>query len=318
MLPGPVKRLYQRWLARRLPPAQSLVLSQKRIFIFPTGYGFLYLTVAALLFIGGINYENNLIMALSFLLASLFMVSILHTYRNFTGLGLRNGESESGFAGGEGALQVVLFADQRHHHSIWLRWQGQAAQQVTVAEGEEIRLWLNLPLPARGAVPAPRLTVYSRFPLGLLRAWSYVTLDQHCLAWPRPQASTVCPAEGGNRQQQQVPSGQSGDDEFRGLRDYVPGDSLRRVDWKGYARGRGLHTKLFDEPAGGRLWLQWDRLDGLAREQRLAVLCYWVLELHQQRQPYGLLLPGLTLSPGQGDRHRYRLLDALARYPEHG
>ncbi|MBQ25344.1 MAG: DUF58 domain-containing protein, partial [Alcanivorax sp.] len=35
-----------------------------------------------------------------------------------------------------------------------------------------------------------------------------------------------------------------------------------------------------------------------------------------QHQPYGLVLPGLTLAPDTGDVHRWRLLDALACYPE--
>ena len=66
-----VRGLYERWLTRRLPAARQIVLNQKRIFIFPTGYGFFYLLVAGLLFIGGINYENNLILALSFLMAKI-------------------------------------------------------------------------------------------------------------------------------------------------------------------------------------------------------------------------------------------------------
>ena len=82
-LPAPLRDLYERWLSRRLPRSGRVVLNQKRIFIFPTGYGFFYLLVASLLFIGGINYENNLILALSFLLASLFLVAILHTYLTF-------------------------------------------------------------------------------------------------------------------------------------------------------------------------------------------------------------------------------------------
>jgi len=315
-LPQGPRRLYERWLARRLPAASQIVLDQKRIFIFPTGYGFFYLLVAALLFIGGINYENNLILALSFLMASLFLVAILHTFRNLSALGLRNGTAESGFSGEEGALEVVLFAEQRAHHCIWLRWPGQDAQQVSVLAGEEESLWLNLPLARRGKIPAPRLKVESRFPLGLLRTWSYATLDHYCLAWPRPQENEDCPADGGKNNERAFSSGQSGNEEFQGLRRYVPGDSLRKIDWKGYARGRGLNTKLFEEPVGGRLWLRWDKLEGLGDEQRLSILCHWVLELDRQHQPYGLVLPGLTLAPDTGDVHRWRLLDALACYPE--
>ncbi|MQX53820.1 DUF58 domain-containing protein [Alcanivorax sediminis] len=317
-LPAPIQRYYQAWLARRLPRAPLVVLNQRRIFIFPTGYGFFYLAVGSLLFIGGINYENNLVLSLSFLLASLFLVAILHTYRNLSGLGLRNGGSESGYAGERGSLGVTLFSEHHDHHCIWLEWEGQPAQQISVPAGTESTLWMNLALPKRGKVLAPRMKVESVFPLGLLRTWSYVSLDHCCLAWPSPQVSQECPAEGGSETTQAAPTGKAGNDEFRGLRGYVAGDSLRRIDWKGYARGAGLNTKLFEEPAGGRLWLTWDALEGIGTEQRLSILCYWVLALDQHQNPYGLKLPGMTLVPDTGDTHRLRALDALAAYPEFG
>ena len=86
-----LKQAWQRWLDRRLPRARQVQLDQRRIFIFPTGYGFLYLLVSVLLFFGGINYENNLILGLCFLMVSLFLVAILHTFRNLSGLSLRAG-----------------------------------------------------------------------------------------------------------------------------------------------------------------------------------------------------------------------------------
>lgn len=317
-VPAAIRKYYQSWLARRLPKASLVVLDQRRIFIFPTGYGFFYLGVASLLFVGGINYENNLILSLSFLLASLFLVAILHTYRNLSGLGLRNGGSESGYAMESGSLGITLFSERQDHHCIWLKWEGQPSQQISVAAGAENALWLNLSLPKRGRVVAPRMKVESVFPLGLLRTWSYVSLDHYCLAWPAPMPSTDCPADGGNDTSQNITSGKAGNDEFQGLRAYAPGDSLRRIDWKGYARGKGLNTKLFEEPAGGRLWLNWDALEGVGVEQRLSILCYWALVLDEQHQPFGLRLPGVTLAPDVGDTHRLRVLDALAAYPEGG
>ena len=47
-----LKQAWQRWLDRRLPRARQVQLDQRRIFIFPTGYGFLYLLVSVLLFFG--------------------------------------------------------------------------------------------------------------------------------------------------------------------------------------------------------------------------------------------------------------------------
>ena len=117
------------------------------------------------------------------------------------------------------------------------------------------------------------------------------------------------------RQERQVASaGQSGSEEFQGLRGYVPGDSLAQVDWKGYARGRGLNVKLFEEPASGRLWLRYDRLEGVPVERRLSILCFWVQRLNRENRPFALALPGAELPPGQGEEQRLRALNLLARH----
>lgn len=309
-----VRKLWQHWLQRRLPRARQVRLDQRRVFIFPSGYGFLYLAVVMLLFLGGINYQNNLILALCFLMASLFVVAILHTFRNLSGLTLRAGLSRHGFTGGRGSLEVILIAERRSHRSLWLSWAGQSAQETVVERGEEIGLWLNLALARRGRVVSPRLRVESRYPLGLLRCWSLVALEHDCLAWPAPEASAECPADGGTANRRRGTTDTAGSEDFRGLREYAAGDSLRLVDWKGYARGRGLHIKQFDEAAGGRLWLRYEHLEGLPMERRLSVLCYWVLRLAEEQQPFALALPGSELPPGRGAWHRRAALDRLARF----
>lgn len=311
-----LRGFYQAWLRRRIPPARQVVLNQRRIFIFPTGYGFFYLLVAGALFIGGINYENNPMMGLAFLMASLFVTAILHTYRNLSGLMLRAGGYEQGFAGGKGRLEVVLGAADHHwHRGLWLRWPGGSPREVSVEPRSEESRWLEIPLPRRGRVKAERLRVHTRYPLGLLRAWSLVDLDHLCLAWPKPLPGGDCPATGGREQQGQRIT-ESGGEDFQGLRGYVTGDSLRLVDWKAYARGRGMNTKRFADPVEGRRWLDWDRLPGLDAESRLSRLAWWVLELDRGQAPYGLLLDGRVMDPGSGPEHRRKLLDALALYGE--
>jgi uncharacterized protein (DUF58 family) len=311
-----LRALYDRWLRRRIPPSRQVLLDQRRIFIFPTAYGFFYLLIAVALFIGGINYENNLVIGFSFLLASLFVVAILHTFRNFSGVQLRAGGQHPGFAGSQGELEVVLSAGDRHwHRSLWLRWPGGQVQEASVGPGRDHNIWLDLPLPHRGRVHPGRLRIQTRYPLGLLRAWSLVDLDHWCLAWPKPWPGGVAPATGGDEEQGKR-TRIGGNDDFQGLRNYVAGDSLRLVDWKAFARGQGLNTKVFDQPAEGRRWLDWDMLEGQPFEVRLSRLTWWVLEFERENRPLGLRLPGKEVPPGQGVEHRRTLLDTLALYGE--
>ena len=306
-----VKGLWQGWLQRRIPPSRQVVLDQRRIFIFPSAYGFFFLLIAMLLFIGGINYENNLLLGFSFLLVSLFLMAILHTFRNLAGVKLLAAGMRPGFAGARGALEVRLVSGNHAHRSLWLHWPGAPAEEVSVEPGEERSLWLSVALYRRGRQHPGRLRIESRYPLGLLRSWSLVDLDHACLAWPRALPGGECPASGGD-DDTGVSHQDRGSEEFDGLRSYVAGDSLRLVDWKSYARGRGLNTKQFSDPVEGRLWLEWNRLPGHDPETRYSRLCYWVLQLDQRGERYGLRLPDGELEPGTGPLQRERALEMLA------
>ena len=68
-------------------------LTQRRIFILPTRQGVLFAIVLLIMLIGSINYNNSLGYLLTFLLASLAVVSILHTYRNLLSLKISVGKS---------------------------------------------------------------------------------------------------------------------------------------------------------------------------------------------------------------------------------
>lgn len=306
-----LRLLWQRWLQRRIPASRQVTLDQRRIFIVPTGYGFLFLLIAALLFVGGINYENNLLLGFSFLLASLFVIAILHTFRNLAGVTLVAGDMRPGFAGARGALEVRVQSNSHAHRSLWLRWPGASAQELSVEAGQQKSVWLSVTLTTRGQQHPGRLRVQTRYPLGLLRSWSLVDLDHRCLAWPKPSPSADCPASGGD-EDTGLQQHSSGTEEFEGLRNYVAGDSLRLVDWKSYARSGGLYTKQFSDPAEGRLWLEWERLAGHDPERRYSRLCYWVLELDRRGERYGLRLPDGSLEPGSGLLQRQQALDMLA------
>lgn len=305
---------YQRWLARRVPPAQEVTLDSRRIFIFPGRYGAAFLLLALVLFIGGINYQNNLVMGFSFLLFSLFCMTIWHTFRNLAHLQVRVAGMEPGYAGTKGRITLHLQAS-REHAGIRLYWLADAPVDISLAAGEESRIEVAVPLKRRGWNRPGRLRVESGFPLGLFRAWCLLDMDSACLAWPSPLPGGECPASGGDDregQQHRTPGG----DDFYGLRDYQPGDSLHHIDWKAYARGHGLNVQEYVDPVEGRRLLEWERLPSMAVEQRLSRLCYWAQQLEMTGKPWGLVLPGQVLAPASGQAHLHTALTYLGTFGE--
>lgn len=310
---------YRQWLSWRMPAARKQTLKQRLIFIVPTGYGFLFIAVAFGIFIGGINYQNNLLLGLSFFLASQFVLVILATYRNLAGLVVEAQGMEPNFVGEQGRLVYALTArDSAAQVAIGLRWRGSTAAPVFVSlmPKESAKVALPIALRERGWNAPGRLVIFTRYPMGLLRAWSQLDMAQSCLAWPKPVETPHMPFSGEAKADGAEQQWWQGEDEFYGLREYTDSDSPSQVDWKTYAQGRGLYVKEFVSPEASSEWLDWDSFQSGHNEQRLRWLCYWVLKRERERQPYGLRLPNGEIPIGLGAEQKQQALEALALFPK--
>ena len=97
-----------------------------------------------------------------------------------------------------------------------------------------------------------------------------------------------------------------------GLKTFEPGESLRHVAWKQYAREQGLWSKQYADPVDRREWVDWDDYAGMDTEQRLSRMAWQVGACVADDRVYGLRLPGLELQPDRGAAHRQAALRALA------
>src|SRR3972149_1701370 len=91
-------RLYNLLVRPRHPETGTIFLAQRRVYILPTRHGLTFALALVLMLIGSINYNLSLGYVLTFLLAGMGMVSILHTFRNLPHLYVSAGRGEPGFA----------------------------------------------------------------------------------------------------------------------------------------------------------------------------------------------------------------------------
>jgi len=305
-------RKAQHWLARNVPPVSSVFLHRKNIFILPTSHGLLFAAATALIFITAINYILSLAFALAFLMVSVFVLSILHAFRNLQHLTVKGVGAEPVFAGEDAKFEVLLQRnDRRQHEMLELYFPKGLVSHANLLSGDQERVNVYLPSRRRGLLKAPRLRVQTRFPLGLWCAWSTLDLGMTCIVYPTPIASAM-PGTLTSSHTGRAESTHPGTEDFHGLRSYQPGDSLKHVAWKNLARGQGLKVKQFVDNVDDRFMLDWAMYQGLDAEARLSRLCYWVLALSRSDVEYGLRLPGVEISAARGDAHRERVLGALA------
>jgi uncharacterized protein (DUF58 family) len=309
-----IRRRFNAWLDKRSPLCSEISLNQKRIFIIPSSAGGAYLLMLCGLLLLAINYQNNLIFALCFWLFSIFLVAILHTYANLAGISLRAGAAEAVFAGQAANFHLHIAGGGRIRHRLHL---GFAEQESIVCDVDVVtgscNVVLKYPTSKRGAMRPGRLSISSRFPLGILRCWSVPALDWHCLVYPqpcwlRPLQNSADDGEG------QIPDRSADSDEFSGFHRYQAGQSPRRIFWKAYAKGQGLLTKQYEQSQADELILAWDSLDGLMVEERLSTLCAWAMDCDKKGAAFGLQLPSVSLPVATGSAQLHRVLRALALF----
>ncbi|MGE5526001.1 MAG: DUF58 domain-containing protein [Rhodospirillaceae bacterium] len=295
--------------------ARDVVLVQRRVFILPTRLGLAFAGTLLLMLIASVNYNLSLGYVLTFLLGAMGLNTMLHTYRNLANLRVSATHSSAVFAGDRARFMVEIGNPSNYgRHAIAVTCRRDDGALVDVAARQTALAGITVKAPRRGILRPGRLTLYTHYPLGLYRAWSYLELDLSCVVYPRPVPPGIALPTRTAAHRDGAASGMEEDD-FAGLRPYHVGDSPRHVAWKASERSETLLAKQFSGRAMTECWLDWNETpSALDIEARLSWLARWVLDAHAANIGYGLKLPGLMVPISVGELHRARCLEALALF----
>ena len=330
----PIATALAHWFAKRAPRSDRATLNLRNVYIFFSREGLLFALLLVITFIAGINYGNNLVLGLCFYLVSVWLVSFHVTFAHISGLQIQLLEVTMAEAGTPVWVTLQLRSDSRQpRRQLLLNFEPSvyqdSAQKNTDNEqvllpylhGEQI---VRLPIitTQRGELVLPRLQIKTVYPLGIMRAWSYVYFSRTAWVYPNPEAfegqmqylalsNEDMPISGQYTQYNQ------GQDDFERLDNYIAGESLARVSWAHVARGQGMLTKHFADPIGHEQILDYGDMPAAHHEQKLAQLAYGVLSLGQLGVPFAMCLPNESSSAvvGQGNIFAQACLLRLAKSP---
>lgn len=312
-----MEKLLQRWREKqffRPEPATSepITLNHKRIFILPSRQGFGFVVIISLVLLIAFIYNNNLAYLLSFLLASVFFITILHSFKALSGLVIYKGQSSAVFAGEAAGFEIhVSNPTLEPRFNLQLHLTDEVSFSLEPQQKQCITLYS--PTQKRGWHPCGTITLSSTYPLGLFRTWSVLRFDAKALVYPKPAKDAVAFPETAGAQNQQGQA-KKGNDEFYGLKEYQSGDPIRHIHWKAFAKGLGLYSKQYSGETFAELWLDYEAAPGHDTEQRLSCLCRWLVDADKEGLHYGFMLPGLRIEPSSGTVHFKKCLEALALF----
>ena len=279
---------------------------------------FLFVLVA--MWYAGSSQQNAAAYLLLFVLVSVAIVSIPHSFSNLFGLTGRAAAIKPAFAGQEAVLPIEITNDSRsNRHGLCVRLSNASVQYERLDEipaGKAARATLRFQTPVRGGYEVSGISLETTYPVGLLRVCKQLPLTQRYIVYPKPAGDPKLPS--GTRASSHARPPQidvGGGDDFAGVRAYVPGESQRHIDWKAVARGQSLMTKQFTaEVESGLLYLDFNAIRSRHVEDRLSQLALWVIEAERARRPYGLRLPNIKIQPSLGELHFHQCLRTLALF----
>ena len=307
-----IARIFYRLVGVHTLPA---TLGLRNIYILPNVYGLLFLAILGAMLVGSINYNNNHGFLLTFLLGSVMLNAMMHSYSMLHGLRLVAATAKPAFAGESAMIDITIDAGERPRKG--LRWYFNDLETVfqNAEPGQLGQVSVPVPTSTRGLLNPGKLRIVTEYPIGLFRVWSRIETNMECLVYPKPIFAplTIASIASVRGEGEALPT--TGVDDFDGLRSYQAGDPPGRIHWQSYSRGQGLHVKAFNGQAGADRVLDLNAIRGDDIERKLSILCYHLLEGDRQRWRVGLKLPGQPLlPPGRGRLHRDRCLRALALY----
>ena len=305
------------WSLKRHGPDQlPLSIVNRRVYILPTRFGVFYGVIVFGMLLAGLNYNNNLALALTFVLAAVAVVAMHYCHRNLAGVQLRALEAQPLFVGQSGTLRVELLSTSALDR-LDLEIRADDSERVCVSLPARTRLACAVPVRARkrGRNCVARLALETRFPLRLFHAWAWVYDCAEFIAYPQPAGSAPPPLAAASASGRHDAPGR-GEEDFAGLRAYQKGDSARRVSWKAFARTDQLLAKEYSGAVRRWLLLDMNQTPGADVEARLSQLARWVVDAERTSAAYALDLPGTHLALGTGASHERRCLLALALHGE--
>jgi len=312
------------WLTRRIPAAHHHKLTSRNIFIFPSAFGFAYLGFVLLLFLLATNYQNNLIMLLTYLLASFFITVMMHSFFNFSQLSFSVQQQQSGFAQQNIIFPLIIHSKKTHFDlNFGLDNKGTAVSYIKLAQcsSGDTQVNLNYVSANRGQYSLGRVTIFSEYSFGLFKSWTHLDFGLSALIYPKPLALALNQTQLSGQNNENInasehSSNKAGIDDFSELKSFVLGEARARTAWKQLARGQGHYSKHYQENQSVLLCLNLANMPAADLETQLSFLSFLVNDLTQNQQTFSLQLEPdkEAVSYNSGLAHQQACLTALARY----
>lgn len=312
----PIRQKLQAFFARRSPKDDEVSLGLNNVYVFFSRQGALFGLLLLVTFVMGVNYGNNLVLGLCFYLFGIWLVAVFYTFVQVSSLKLKLIKTHLSQAGEMGFVDVEIdIKSGQPSRQIVLQFEGGELFTVSsVSAPTTVRL--SVPTHQRGRMTLPKLTVHTVYPLGILKAWSYIYFKSPMYVYPKlmPFEWQHSFAHESESEQMGV-MGKMGQDDFDRLDGYRAGENLSRVSWGHVARGAGMLTKHFADHVGVYRQVAYADMPSVHHEQKLSQMAFVLHAMQEGELAFYFVLPNEPAVFGEGRAFVQECLLKLAKTP---
>ena len=275
--------------------------------------GKLFILLTILLGIAAVNTGNNLLYIIVSLLLATMLLSGIISYLNLRGLKINLKPPKEVYAGIPAEFEVSIKKESRLP-SFMIDVTSNVGSTLFPYVGiKPVKEKISFLFPKRGEIESVKLIVSSEFPLGMFVRYYTLEIPLKLVVFPKPLPTREFWSSGFESQEGFQESFTTvGYEELKEIRDYR-GEPMKLIHWKITAKTDSLKVKDMSTLERGVVMLTLNSVSG-DLETKLSKLTYLVKELINKGYAVGVDLGKVKIPPGKGEKHKLKILRALALY----
>ncbi|WP_372651383.1 DUF58 domain-containing protein [Halobacteriovorax sp.] len=291
-------------------------LSSNKTYILPSRFGLGLIFITFLVFIIAITFGHPFSYFITFFLTSIIVVCAFSTNSTISKLKTFHFHDEFIECGNEELVSVNI-SNREYSSSMSLYTTSELSvnEKATIISNENNKLRFSLKSDHCGILKMSRIKIHTTFPLGIFRAWKYIDSNKQVIVYPKRVVA------GDIYRESLYSKGSESEniynietkDEFLDHRKFRDTDSWKHIDWKAFARGRGLLTKNFSGQDSNAVVLSVNHKDNI---NYLGKVTDQLFKSYDSSIETILLVDGEVTSKGNNKVHLYECLRILARLGE--
>lgn len=292
---------------------QKITRSRKShpVYIIPTSDGIKVALLNVLLLIIGLVYANNYVLLFNFMLFCLFMSSMFYTHFNLHRLKLNHLSPSHAYQDEPFEIKFFFSSEEKQgHHFLNLDLKNQNFKQIEncpfAVTRESHKVQLLFKAAKRGKYEINNLYVETRFPFNFFRCFTFFSTDMNLYVYPSPKNLNM------HKEELVFEAGVNDPDDYT-HKNFAPGDSPKRINWKKFAQTSKLLSKHHNHISQHPVMLEISSMRDI--ERQLQSVCFAAHKYFSEQTKFGLKIDDqILLHPDCSLGHFQHCLEILAVY----